>query len=187
MNWLIFGIALFTAVHLVSAVVPASCRSLKAAIGDKVFRSVYSLLVLAGLVLIVVGWRSAVPVAVYAPPAWGPTVAFLLMFAAVFLFGASHAKTNFKRYLRHPQLTGVLLFSAAHLLANGDSRSKNCCGYHRAGGSRPSAPGEPWAPAGVLTPISPGDEPEGEAGSSKGPPRLLAGFLGAFERVRHAA
>jgi len=123
MNWLIFGIALFTAVHLVSAVVPASCRSLKAAIGDKVFRSVYSLLVLAGLVLIVVGWRSAVPVAVYAPPAWGPTVAFLLMFAAVFLFGASHAKTNFKRYLRHPQLTGVLLFSAAHLLANGDIRS----------------------------------------------------------------
>lgn len=123
MNWLILGIALFAAVHLVSAVVPGSCKSLKAAVGDKLFRTVYSLLALAGVVLIVIGWRSAVPVAVYAPPAWGATLAFLLMFVAVFLFGASHAKTNLKRYVRHPQLTAVILFSVAHLLSNGDIRS----------------------------------------------------------------
>lgn len=123
MDWLIFGIALFTAVHLLSAVAPSSVASLKQAIGEKIFRGAYSLLVLAGIVLIVVGWRSAIPVAVYAPPAWGPTVAFLLMFVAVVLFGASHARTNLKRYIRHPQLSSVVLFAIAHLLANGDIRS----------------------------------------------------------------
>ena len=123
MNWLIFGTALFVSVHLVSAVVPSSVAALKSAVGEKPFRGVYSLLVLAGVVLIVVGWRSAVPVAVYAPPEFGPTLAFLLMFVSIFLFGASHAKTSLKRYVRHPQLTAVLLWSIAHLLSNGDIRS----------------------------------------------------------------
>ena len=123
MNWLIFGIALFVSVHLVSAVVPSSCAALKAAVGEKAYRSVYSVLVLIGLVLIVFGWRNAVPIVVYAPPEFGPTVAFLLMFVSVFLFGASHARTNLKRYVRHPQLSAVMLWSAAHLLSNGDIRS----------------------------------------------------------------
>jgi len=123
MNWLIFGIALFVSVHLVSSIVPASCAALKAAVGEKAYRGTYSVLVLIGLALIVYGWRNAVPVVVYAPPEFGPTAAFLLMFVSVFLFGASHARTNLKRYVRHPQLTAVLLFSAAHLLSNGDIRS----------------------------------------------------------------
>ena len=32
-------------------------------------------------------------------------------------------KTNIKRFIRHPQLTGVVVWAIAHLLANGDSRS----------------------------------------------------------------
>ena len=123
MNWLIFGIALFVSVHLVSSVVPSSCAALKAAVGEKTYRGVYSVLVLLGLALFVYGWRNAVPIVVYAPPAFGPTLAFVLMFAAIFLFGASHARTNLRRYVRHPQLAAVMLWSAAHLLANGDIRS----------------------------------------------------------------
>lgn len=123
MNWLIFGTALFVSVHLVSAVVPSSCASLKAAVGAKAYRGIYSLLAVTGIALIVFGWRNAVPIAVYAPPDFGPTLAFLLMFVSVFLFGASHARTSLKRYVRHPQLAAVLLWSAAHLLSNGDIRS----------------------------------------------------------------
>jgi uncharacterized membrane protein len=37
--------------------------------------------------------------------------------------GAANAPTNLKRRLRHPMLTGVVVWSVAHLLANGDSRS----------------------------------------------------------------
>lgn len=123
MNLLIFGIALFAAVHLVSAVVPAAVRSLKEVTGANAYRGVHALLSLAGVVMIVVGWRSAVPVVVYAPPAWGTSVAFVLMFASIYLFGASHGRMRIKRVVRNPQLTAVVLWSVAHLLANGDIRS----------------------------------------------------------------
>lgn len=123
MNWLITGIALFTIVHLLSSAAPTLRSSLKEAIGEKPYRGIYALLSLAGIAMIVVGWRSTIPTVVYAPPAWGATVTFFLMFVAIVLFGASHAKTNIKRYVRHPQLTSVVLFSIAHLLANGDIRS----------------------------------------------------------------
>jgi len=36
---------------------------------------------------------------------------------------AASFPTRIKRILRHPQLTGVLLWAIAHLLLNGDSRS----------------------------------------------------------------
>ena len=41
---------------------------------------------------------------------------------AVLFFG-SQTKTNIKRFIRHPQMLGVILWSVAHLLVNGDSRS----------------------------------------------------------------
>jgi uncharacterized membrane protein len=123
MAWLLTGLTLWIVVHLVPSVAPALKARLHAALGAGPYRGVFALLVLLGLVLIVIGWRSAVPALVYAPPAWGRMAAFPLMFVAVLLFGASHAKTNLKRLIRHPQLAGVLLWSVSHLLANGDTRS----------------------------------------------------------------
>ena len=123
MTWLITGIAVFTLVHLSSSALPALRTALQSSMGTNAYRGIYAALVLAGLVMIVLGWRSTMPTAVYAPPTWGPTLAFLLMFVAVVLFGASHARTNIKRLVRHPQLSAVLLWSIAHLSANGDSRS----------------------------------------------------------------
>lgn len=123
MTWLVGGIALFSITHLAIALAPALRSKLGSAMGPGMFRAVFSALALAGLAMIVIGWRSTMPVAIYAPPAWGPTLALLLMFVAVFLFGAAHAKTNIKRFVRHPQLSSVLLWSVAHLVSNGDSRS----------------------------------------------------------------
>ena len=40
-----------------------------------------------------------------------------------FFHVAARRKTNIKRVLRHPQLTGLVLWSIGHLLANGDNRS----------------------------------------------------------------
>lgn len=123
MTWLIGGVAVWIIVHLVPAASPALRRRLVDALGENGYRGLFSLSVLAGLVGIVIGWRSTIPQAVYAPPAWGRDLSYLLMFLSVVLFGASHARTNLKQVVRHPQLTALLLWSIAHLLANGDTRS----------------------------------------------------------------
>jgi uncharacterized membrane protein len=123
MTLLISGVLAWALIHLVPAALPGMRNALVAKAGEKPYRGIFSLLILASLVMIVIGWRSSPPAAVYTPPAWGATLAFMLMFLAVVLFGASHAKTNIKRIVRHPQLTSVLLWSVAHLAANGDSRS----------------------------------------------------------------
>ena len=45
------------------------------------------------------------------------------MYPALFLFIAARANSNIKRLIRHPQLSALVLWGAAHLLANGESRS----------------------------------------------------------------
>ena len=50
-------------------------------------------------------------------------ITFALVLIAFVLMGAANAPTNLKRRLRHPMLTGVIVWAVAHLLANGDSRS----------------------------------------------------------------
>ena len=39
------------------------------------------------------------------------------------MFFSSKFNTHARRYLRHPQMAGTLLWAVAHLLTNGDSRS----------------------------------------------------------------
>jgi len=123
MIWLAGGIVLWAAIHFVPTVLPGLRSKVIAAIGEKPYRGAFSLVVLAALIMIIASWRSSVPVVIYAPPDWGPNFAFLLMYVAVVLFGAAHAKTNVKRVIRHPQLTGMLFWAIAHIVANGDSRS----------------------------------------------------------------
>ena len=69
------------------------------------------------------GWRSALPELVYLPPEVLRKPGMLLVLVAIILFAASGAPTRIKQVLRHPQLTGLLLWCAAHLMMNGDSRS----------------------------------------------------------------
>jgi len=123
MIWLVSGVVLWAAIHFVPSVLPGFRSKLISTMGEKPYSGVFALVVLAALIMIIVGWRSSIPVVIYAPPGWGPNFAFLLMFAAVVLFGAAHARTNIKRVIRHPQLTGMLFWGIAHILSNGDSRS----------------------------------------------------------------
>ena len=123
MNLLITGIAVWCVVHLFPSVMPAKREALIGRLGENVYRGLFALIILASLVLIVLGWRSATPAAVFAPPLQGGPIVAGLVFLAFVLFVAARARTNLKRVLRHPQLTGVFVWSVAHLLANGDSRS----------------------------------------------------------------
>jgi len=123
MDLLIAGVAVWSVVHLFPSMAGQRRDALIGGMGRNPYRGVFALVIAGSLVMMVVGWKSAVPSAVYAPPLAGSPVVTALMLLAFILFIAAQAPTNIKRYLRHPQLTSVIVWAAAHLLANGDSRS----------------------------------------------------------------
>jgi len=120
---LVTGVALFAVVHLLRGVAPELRQRLWDKLGEGGYKGLFSLLILSSIALIILGWRSATPQFVYAPVlSFGP-VSLLLMAVAFLLFVVSGRKSRLRRLLRHPQLTGVLVWAVAHLLLNGDSRS----------------------------------------------------------------
>jgi uncharacterized membrane protein len=123
MTVLIIGLLLFTLVHLYPSLFVAGRDRLVERLGRQAYRGLFSVAIVAGLILIVIGWRAATPTAVYSPPfVAGPVTAIIVLAAFVF-FVATQTPTNIKRYVRHPQMLAVILWSVAHLLVNGDSRS----------------------------------------------------------------
>jgi uncharacterized membrane protein len=123
MVMLVSGVLLWAIVHMIPGPGRTLRQVLVLGVGEKPYKGVFSLALIASLLLIVFGWRSTPPQPVYLPPAWGGIAAIALMPVAIFLFGASHAKTRVKRFIRHPQLSSIVVWSGAHLLANGDDRS----------------------------------------------------------------
>ncbi|HMO08825.1 MAG TPA: NnrU family protein [Paracoccaceae bacterium] len=115
---LILGVALWTAAHLWKRLAPGH----RAGFGDK-GKGLATFGILAGVVLMVVGYRGAEFVPLWSPPAFLTHVNNLLMLLAVYLFAASGMKTLVTRTIRHPQLTGFKTWAAAHLLVNGDLAS----------------------------------------------------------------
>lgn len=122
MTLLVAGLALFIAVHLIPTVVPLRA-ALVARLGANAYRGVYSLVALAGLVLVVWGFIRAPFEPLYAPPAWGHRAAMFAVPIALVLFAAANMPTHIRAVLKHPMLLGLLLWSLAHLLSNGDLRS----------------------------------------------------------------
>lgn len=123
MALLIAGILLFTVVHLLPAASPGTRNDLAAKLGDNAYRGLFSAVVLASLVMIVFGWKAATPATVYSPPFDGGPVISAVLFFAFVLFVASKARSNYRRLVRHTQMMAVILWSVAHLLVTGDSRS----------------------------------------------------------------
>lgn len=120
---LVLGIVIFLGVHSVRIAAPGWRDGVIARGGERQLKGIYSLVSLAGLVLIVIGFgmTQADPVPVYVPPSWGRHVAMALMLLAFISFVASVVPGGrIKAFLRHPQLLAVMLWGAAHLLANGD-------------------------------------------------------------------
>lgn len=123
MTILVLGIILFCLVHLFPAMLPSAKAGLQEKLGENPYRGLFSLLIIGSLIIIVVGWKAATPSVVYAPPLSPNPLSSVLIFSGLVLFFASQANGNIKRYIRHPQMTGTILWGVAHLLVNGDSRS----------------------------------------------------------------
>lgn len=120
---LAFGVLLFAGVHLIPSLAPGLKGSWRNRLGEGGYKGSFSLLLLAALALIIIGWRSTLPTLVYlpAPALHGPALALLVI--AFLLLVVSSRKSRLRRLVRHPQLTGVVLWGIAHLLLNGDNRS----------------------------------------------------------------
>ncbi|MGB1479334.1 MAG: NnrU family protein, partial [Marinobacter salsuginis] len=81
MATLIVGLILFLGVHSLSIFNEPLRNRLNASMGEGVFKGLYSLVALAGLLLIIWGYGAARmdPTVIYVPPAWLKHVAFLLL------------------------------------------------------------------------------------------------------------
>jgi uncharacterized membrane protein len=123
MTKLTLGVLLWSLTHFIPALFPGLRDSMARKLGENGFKGVFTLLMIAAIYLIISGWKASIPESVYLPPAWGRHLTALLMLIAMLLFVAPYHATNIKRVLRHPQLTGVVIWGAGHLLANGEARS----------------------------------------------------------------
>src|ERR1700716_951335 len=119
---MILGLVLFLGVHTLT-----TQRGLRARLialagegGDKIG---YALASVAGLVLIVWGfadYRATGWIGVWYPPKVLKHVTVALMLPAVILVVAAYIRGRIYTMVKHPMLSGVKLWAAAHLRANGD-------------------------------------------------------------------
>lgn len=122
MTTLLIGIVLFFSVHSVP-MLPGVKSAALARLGEKRFKGLFSLFAMAGFLAIIFGMKAAPFQPLWQPPAWSATVANLAMPVAFCLLVAAYVPSNFRRIFSNPMLSAVLLWSLAHLVANGDLAS----------------------------------------------------------------
>jgi uncharacterized membrane protein len=122
MSLLIVGIVIWTLAHLFPSVLPGTRDGLVRKLGENPYRGLYSLVIIGALVLIVLGWKRAVPSTLYVPPFAASPMTSALILIGFILFFASQTPGNIKRFVRHPQMVGTVLWGVAHLLTNGNTR-----------------------------------------------------------------
>ena len=118
MIYILAGLILWSGVHFWKRIAPKE----RAKFGEK-GKGIVAVGSVAGIILMVIGYRMAEGTFY-----WGRSPAMtginnLLMLFAFYLFAASGAKTRVTKAIRHPQLSAVVVWSAAHILVNGDSPS----------------------------------------------------------------
>lgn len=119
---LILGLALFLGAHLLTRARGVRA-GLIASIGDGPYKIAYSLVSLAGLVLIVIGWRAAPYVELWSPPVWTRHITITLMWPVFVLLVATYLPGHIRAKAKHPMLAAVKLWATAHLISNGDLAS----------------------------------------------------------------
>lgn len=119
---LIAGLVIFLGVHSLHMFAPGFRERAVARIGLWPWKGVYSLVALAGFVLVVYGFglARAAPHLLYVPPAWLRHLNALFTLLALVLVAAAYVPRNhLKQWLGHPMLAGVKLWALGHLLATG--------------------------------------------------------------------
>lgn len=115
---LILGLAFWCGGHFFKRIAPHQ----RAQMGDN-GKGAVALVLLAGVVLMVIGYRWADGGFLWGRHPATVGINNLLMLLALYLFAAAGMKTALARKMRHPMLTGVKTWAVAHLLVNGDAPS----------------------------------------------------------------
>lgn len=119
---LFLGLVLFLGAHSVRIFMPQARLSLIERLGELPWKGLFSLVSLAGLVLIIWGYGQArmAPVWLWISPLWTHHLAALLMLLAFVLLAAAYIPGNrIKAKMGHPMLLATKVWALAHLIANG--------------------------------------------------------------------
>ena len=121
MTTLILGLILFLGVHSMQIAAAGWRGTVIARRGERVWKGLYSVVALVGLVLIVVGYGLArqQPVVLYTPPPALRHLALLVLVPVFPLLFAAQMPSRIKNAVKHPMLLATKLWALAHLLANG--------------------------------------------------------------------
>lgn len=121
MTLLYIGSLLFGGSHLFSILFHGLRDSFRAQLGEKLWKALYGLVSLLGLVLMVVGFIEVrdTPEVLYEGLPGMKHLTMLLVLLAFILIGASHGKGYLKKWLHNPMSIGIVLWSGGHLLVNG--------------------------------------------------------------------
>jgi len=122
MTYLIFGLILFLGTHSVRIFADDWRTAQVARIGEMKWKGVYSIVSLAGFVLLVWGFgrARAQTAMLWNAPLWTHHVAALLTLIAFILVVAGNMRgTRIKHAVGHPMVLGVKVWAFAHLISNG--------------------------------------------------------------------
>lgn len=121
MTVLILGLILFLGVHSVRIFADGWRTAQIAQRGQGAWKGVYSVLSIAGFMLIVWGYGLAQkdPVPLWTPQVWARHLASLLTLVSFILLVAAYVpKNGIKARVHHPMVLAVKVWALAHLLAN---------------------------------------------------------------------
>jgi uncharacterized membrane protein len=118
MALLVLGLVLWWAGHFFKRALP----DVRAGMGDT-GKGIAAVVIVAGVVLMVIGYRGHGAPILWFPPDFMVHINNLLMVLAVYLYAASGVKARLATRMRHPQLTAVKTWAVGHLLVNGDLAS----------------------------------------------------------------
>jgi uncharacterized membrane protein len=121
MDLLILGIIIFFTIHLVP--ISPLKNILINLLGENKYKGLFSLIALVGLLIIIYGYSIADFYLIWEPLSYSREIALVLMPISIVLLASANMQTNIKRFIKHPMLIGILVWSFVHLLANGDLRS----------------------------------------------------------------
>ncbi len=121
MTALILGLVIFLGAHSVRIVAEPWRNAMRTKLGENGWKGLYSVVSLAGFVLLVWGYGQARldPVPLWAPMLWARHLAALLTLVSFVLLAAAYVPGNgIKAKVHHPMVLGVKVWAFAHLLAN---------------------------------------------------------------------
>lgn len=115
---LALGVGLWVAAHLFKRVAPSQRALLSQTLGDG-SKLIFTVLIVASVVLMVIGYRGADYIWFWFPQSWFTHANNLLMLVALYVYGIGMARGVLSTRVRHPQLMGTVIWAAAHVLVNG--------------------------------------------------------------------